>query len=118
MCEGQPCANLPSHLKREYYENYKGTGMKYNAHDDWKQVRQAKFLSDPACHSEFVLWITIHPSCNRCSLETYNFANSEEAKGWFHVHHKCYKHVFNEKDHLEDLEVLCQDCHDKEHNRA
>lgn len=30
------------------------------------------------------------------------------------VHHKTYENIFNEK--LEDLEVLCSNCHKKEHN--
>jgi hypothetical protein len=34
-----------------------------------------------------------------------------------HVHHKTYKHHGCEHLHLEDLEVLCEECHEKEHIR-
>ena len=31
------------------------------------------------------------------------------------VHHKTYKHLFDEYGHLEDLETLCKECHKEEH---
>jgi 5-methylcytosine-specific restriction endonuclease McrA len=35
------------------------------------------------------------------------------------VHHKTYKHLGHEDpDHLDDLEVLCRECHRKEHGIA
>jgi len=43
--------------------------------------------------------------CERCG-HNLNFE--------FHLHHKIYDNLFNEK--LEDLEILCLYCHLKEHN--
>jgi hypothetical protein len=44
--------------------------------------------------------------CERCG-----------AKG-FQVHHKTYAHRGQEDDHLEDLELLCIDCHAYHHGRS
>ena len=33
------------------------------------------------------------------------------------THHKTYIHHGEEIDHLEDLIVLCQECHEKEHGK-
>ena len=33
------------------------------------------------------------------------------------VHHNSYDHIGEEKEHLEDLVVLCHDCHSKFHNK-
>lgn len=41
-----------------------------------------------------------------------------EKCGWnrgIRIHHKTYDNVFNELEHLEDLEALCGICHDKHH---
>jgi len=38
--------------------------------------------------------------------------------GVLHVHHKTYEHHGEEHSHLEDLIVLCKDCHAKFHNIA
>lgn len=32
-------------------------------------------------------------------------------KGELHVHHTTYKHVRKEYNHLEDLQLLCSECH-------
>ena len=42
--------------------------------------------------------------CERCG-----------AANMLQIHHKTYERLFHEK--LEDLEVLCKTCHQKEHNR-
>lgn len=34
-----------------------------------------------------------------------------------HVHHLTYEHHLSEHEHLEDLITLCEDCHNKEHER-
>lgn len=31
------------------------------------------------------------------------------------VHHLTYKHIFNEENHLKDLILLCNECHNKIH---
>lgn len=31
------------------------------------------------------------------------------------VHHKTYRNLFNEHNHLNDLELLCRDCHRAQH---
>lgn len=33
-----------------------------------------------------------------------------------HIHHRSYEHLYNEVWHLEDLAVLCSDCHRKHHD--
>ena len=35
----------------------------------------------------------------------------------FHIHHKTYLHLGSEHMHLEDLALVCPDCHDEIHNR-
>lgn len=37
--------------------------------------------------------------------------------GQLHVHHKTYENHGNEHEHLDDLIVLCRDCHAKFHNK-
>jgi hypothetical protein len=36
-------------------------------------------------------------------------------EGGMQVHHKHYRHVFNELEHIECLELLCEDCHRYHH---
>ena len=36
---------------------------------------------------------------------------------YLEVHHKTYKNKGNELEHLEDLVLLCAECHQKEHNK-
>ena len=43
--------------------------------------------------------------CTKC--------NSSES---LQVHHTSYDNIFNERNHLEDLILLCDCCHKKEHN--
>ena len=43
--------------------------------------------------------------CSRCPSSTY-----------LQIHHTTYNNHFNEHNHLEDLIILCKDCHEKEHN--
>lgn len=50
-------------------------------------------------------------------LKKYNFCCcSCKSTKYLNVHHKTYDNHFNEHNHLEDLEVLCRDCHKKKHN--
>ena len=39
------------------------------------------------------------------------------SKGLLHVHHKTYKNHGNELFHLDDLIVLCKECHEKFHDK-
>ncbi len=36
-------------------------------------------------------------------------------KNFLQVHHRTYEHHRNEINHLEDLETLCRECHEKKH---
>ena len=47
------------------------------------------------------------------ALESYGCVCNRCGKHGTDVHHKTYKRVGNE--HLEDLEVLCRDCHEAHH---
>lgn len=40
------------------------------------------------------------------------------SNGTLHVHHKTYEHHGDEHNHLEDLIVLCKQCHEKIHDKA
>ncbi len=44
-------------------------------------------------------------TCSRCNLKMYHKR--------LHVHHKTYKNIFHEEP--EDLELICNKCHEKEH---
>lgn len=117
MCKGLPCATLAPENRHAYYEDYDGTGTPYLSSERWRSVRQAKFLVEPTCHTNLGLVILLHPACACCSRVVYDYASPEDAKRQFVVHHKCYRHVFEEIDHLDDLEVLCHSCHEREHGR-
>lgn len=67
---------------------------KYEKHlktDKWENTRQLK-----AKEQNFI--------CERCGVEVL--------KG-FHIHHKTYKHLGNER--LDELMFLCEDCHKSLH---
>lgn len=52
--------------------------------------------------------------CERCGSRFKGFKPVE-----LHVHHKTYAHRGNEyPDHLDDLQVLCSDCHAREHGQV
>lgn len=61
--------------------------------DYWKEVRQAKLRE---CGHK----------CQICG-----------AKHDLHIHHNCYDHHGQEHKHLEDLVVLCKDCHTLFHQK-
>lgn len=75
--------------------------------DELKQMRYAEFLKTD-------YWVTVRnyilyeqgERCNLCS-KTSNL----------HVHHKTYEHRGSEMNHLEDLIVLCSECHARHHNK-
>lgn len=48
-------------------------------------------------------------TCTRCGKEC---VDKEKLTG-FEVHHKNYRHIYNEEEHLDDLRFLCSECHRK-----
>ena len=73
--------------------NYREKYLEYLKSDKWKSIRESLFKERGK-------------KCERYNPKTCS--NKIE------VHHKTYKNIFNEK--LKDLEVLCINCHRKEHN--
>jgi hypothetical protein len=50
-------------------------------------------------------------TCQRCGLHRF------PCEGGLNVHHKTYAHRGSEyPDHVDDLEVLCEDCHQEKHD--
>jgi 5-methylcytosine-specific restriction endonuclease McrA len=82
-------------LKLEEYERYIDT-------DHWQKVRDLK-LTDQAKERGYNY-------CERCGERAPTDATRETA---FHVHHKTYERLGEER--LEDLEIICRRCHEKEH---
>lgn len=84
--------------RREFFEkgaDGRSAYHQYLSSDEWRARRKAK-LKDAEYH------------CERCG--------AVHSKGvQLHVHHRTYKRVTREK--LTDLEVLCADCHRREHGR-
>lgn len=72
--------------KTKYYEYLKS--------EDWLNIRKSV-----ASRSNY--------TCERCGLLC---RNKEKLYG-FQIHHKNYKHIFDESNHLEDLRFLCNQCH-------
>jgi hypothetical protein len=57
----------------------------------WEYVRMLKLKQQPKC---------------KCGADRL-----------LQVHHKTYEHHYNEHEHLEDLVVMCDICHKKEHKK-
>lgn len=76
-------------MKRPNYGKY-AKRKKYLASSKWKNKRKKK--------------LKIISSCEHCN-------DSERLE----IHHKHYRSVGNED--MDDLMVLCHDCHKKEHDR-
>ena len=45
-----------------------------------------------------------------------NWTPDEGGNRYLTVHHKTYEHLYNEKEHLEDLICLCEICHKAIHS--
>lgn len=69
----------------EGYERYQA----YLKSDDWKEIKALVRERDKVC---------------RCCGRT-------EDQAAMSVHHSTYVNLFNEKEHLDDLILLCQYCH-------
>lgn len=78
------------------YEDYTAEYVNYLKSEEWASVRRRK-LTD----AEF--------KCQRCGF------NPGTSKQKLEVHHKTYERLG--KELMEDLEVLCDRCHRKEHGR-
>jgi 5-methylcytosine-specific restriction endonuclease McrA len=63
----------------------------YLQSDYWKEVRQLVIKRDKVCQ--------------KCKSTKH-----------FQVHHLTYVHYQKEKEHLEDLVLLCKNCHKQVHN--
>ena len=63
--------------------------------EEYRKTRYWKIISKCLRH---------YSNCNRCS-----------SKSRLHVHHKSYKYVGIDHLHLDNLEVLCERCHNLEH---
>lgn len=57
-------------------------------------------------------WQQKHIDKARQMNYTCEFCGKIVVKG-FHIHHKTYKHIFNEP--LSELQFLCEDCYEKKH---
>lgn len=75
--------------KKNKRQSFKGTYQQYINSKHWQRKREEALNH----HGR---------KCNCCG-RTYNL----------HVHHKHYRNLFREK--MEDLEILCADCHHHEH---
>lgn len=82
----EPKASKP--LRRRHPRVYYHAYIKSAA---WAQVRRAYYATHPR-------------RCRRCG-----------ATSALELHHKTYRHLGRELDHLDDLVCLCEDCHDKLH---
>ncbi|MGL5713052.1 MAG: HNH endonuclease [Paraclostridium sp.] len=65
----------------------------YLKSDEWKNIRELVLKRD-------------NRKCVLCGSDDR-----------LHIHHKTYKNIFNEIEHLDDLITLCNKCHANEHNK-
>lgn len=80
-----------NHIKDDY-GNHKSNYNEYMQSSQWRQIR-ATMLSK-------------YGKCQLCG----STSNLE-------VHHNSYEHIGDEMNHLEDLVVLCRDCHSSFHSK-
>lgn len=76
----------------DQYGNSKTNYQEYLKTQRWKQIKAIK--------------LSYNNKCQLCG-----------SKDNLQVHHSTYEHVGDEKNHLEDLIVLCKDCHAKFHDK-
>ncbi len=81
-------------------ELWEGTYHEYLRSKRWRRVKYGYFL-----------WLKKEKKGLRCN--TCNRQMTKHNRGWFNVHHKTYERLGCERH--EDLELLCKDCHDKQH---
>ena len=78
--------------RRQEWSEKKEAYRQYLRSSQWKQIR--------------VLVVERDKVCQIC-LKKYGPG--------FHVHHITYDHIFREREYLEDLQLLCEDCHNALH---
>jgi 5-methylcytosine-specific restriction endonuclease McrA len=77
---------------------------------DWNEVKQFLKRMQPEEYRRTRYWKIIskylrhNSKCSKCGYDKS-----------LHVHHKSYKYVGNDHLHLDNLEVLCCNCHNAEH---
>ena len=74
----------------------------------WKEKKQKynKYLKSKK-------WQTIRKL--KLEQENYKCAFCKCKRKKLHIHHLTYTHLYNEGKHLDDLVVLCENCHNKLH---
>ncbi|MCH7410167.1 HNH endonuclease [Belliella sp. DSM 111904] len=72
----------------------------------FKAERDAYYSSPEWRDKRIIMLARAKNTCNRCHVM--------QSSG-LHVHHKTYENFGNEK--MSDLEVLCEPCHEKHHNK-
>lgn len=77
--------------RKRVWEKMQAERLKYMASKEWQAVRRRKFEQ-------------VGRACEKC-----------QATGIVHVHHLTYANLFHE--HLDDLQVLCESCHEEAHGR-
>jgi 5-methylcytosine-specific restriction endonuclease McrA len=89
-------------MHRTYYESEARRlehEQRYRAYlntDRWAEIKRA-------------IWCRDNGMCQECGK-----ACGQDRPG--HVHHNSYAHLFDERNNLDDLDLLCVECHDKRHN--
>src|ERR1700722_9061617 len=83
-------------LKIEDYET------KYLFSSHWREFRESALTAQRARLGRNV--------CERCPQDA-----NEKAAELLHIHHRTYERLGEER--FEDVEILCRECHDKEHLR-
>ncbi|PQO28079.1 hypothetical protein C5Y96_17050 [Blastopirellula marina] len=73
------------------YEDYLGS-------DEWRAIRRAKVQQAAG-------------RCERCSAN-----DCQEDRG-DHMHHLTYAHIYDEANHMDDLMLVCKECHEYLHGR-
>jgi 5-methylcytosine-specific restriction endonuclease McrA len=75
-------------------------------YDELRTMNYQEYLNTP--HWERVKTEAFRVYGRECAICGSNYV--------LQVHHKTYEHRGDEENHLEDLMVLCRDCHEKMHS--
>lgn len=80
--------------RRKWYREH------YLSSNHWRFVRRDKIIKEKG-------------RCAKCGKHSIMFGGNLH---FVDVHHLTYKRIWHER--LSDLQVLCRDCHKKEHNES